>query len=505
MPEQDDPPRPAGRARLIAGVAVVAALAVTVVVVLVSVGGGGASGGHPSPLASAGRQLTRDPDTRPLSVPSQPTWRGGAGGSLSWVDGAQIVGDRVLVWGRTAAEKDQVSDDLAVAEVATGRPDWIWHQQQPRRTADGRYLFLDTFNVTNYAAVVGTGASALVLTQYELSSCPSDPPCAASGSTDERGLMALDAATGAVRWRAPVLPSAPIRTPRGETLNESTPWLVATDARTAVIGVENADPPRFDWSVRSTVVIDVATGTVRWRRDGEWPLRMTGGSVLTERSLVAKPPRSGDPDDLGFAVDITARDAGTGTVRWHTANRYRSAGLLGAAGGVALLWDSTAANVPTPDPFAAPKASGRYELVDAGTGTVRASMAAYTPSTLGADDAPCEDQRPPDPTLLACVVLPDPTSRLSALLSGSGRLWTARSGQITLSPPLHDAGRGRLQVAGGYVLAEQGNGPSWTVLDRAGKKLAGFSGTVLALSDGYAVVENGDDGRNGYGVYRLGR
>lgn len=488
-------PRPAGVVRLIggrrwalAGVAMFAALAVALVV-LVVVSGEGLSDAHRPPLASAGRQLTRDPAARPLSVPSQPSWRGGVGGFLSEADGAQIAGDRVLLWGNTAAEESQnPDDDLAVADLTTGRPVWIWHYNQPKHTADGRRLFLDPSDDDSDAVLVGTGTDALVLTLYVLTDCPSEPGCSTSGTLDERGLMALDAATGAVRWRTPILPSVSMNSPRADALDFSVPpWLVAADEQTAVIGIDNKQPG--DRSVR-TVVIDVATGTVRWRRDGEWPQRLTGDTVLTERSLVANPHYGGEPGDLGLAVDVTARDAGSGAVRWHTAGRYRRAGLLAAAGGVALLWHSTAA----------PKTDGRYQVVDVKTGKVRASMTAHTPSTLGDDNPPCADQDPSDPTLLACLVVTSP----NAGVAQTQRLWTAQSGQVGLSPPIHVQAT-TLQVADGYVLAgspayQQG----WIVLDRAGRRLAQFDGTVLALNDGYAVVRTSTDAKPGYGIYHLG-
>ena len=239
---------------------------------------------------------------------------------------------------------------------------------------------------------------------------PSNPPCAESTvPTDEQGLLALDAATGAVRWRVPVLPSVPASSPQADTLDNTSLWLKAADAQTAVLGTVTDVPGSFHWSSPSTVVIDVATGTVRW----------------------------------------------------HTASRYHRAALLGAAGGVALLWDSTTGTAPNTDPLVAnPKANGRYEMVDVRTGTVRASMAAYTATTLNDDNVPCADQEPPDPTLLACMVVPH---------SSAGSAQPERL---------------------------------WTVLDRAGKTLARSGGTVLALSDGYAVVQTGRYSTD-YGVYHL--
>lgn len=41
------------------------------------------------------------------------------------------------------------------------------------------------------------------------------------------------------------------------------------------------------------------------------------------------------------------------------------------------------------------------------------------------------------------------------------------------------------------------------MLDRAGKALARLGGTLLALNDGYAVVQTGTDS-NVYSVYHLG-
>ena len=39
----------------------------------------------------------------------------------------------------------------ANADLATGRPLWIWHSDQPRRTADGRRLFLDKLDDSTFA------------------------------------------------------------------------------------------------------------------------------------------------------------------------------------------------------------------------------------------------------------------------------------------------------------------------------------------------------------------
>ena len=91
----------------------------------------------------------------------------------------------------------------------------------------------------------------------------------------------------------------------------------------------------------------------------------------------------------------------------------------------------------------------------------------------------------------------------SAGSSNTQRLWKACSGQVALSPPLR-VELTAVQVADGYILAGlPGHEDGWTVLDRAGKTLARFGGTVLALNDDYAVVQTGQFPHTHYGVYHL--
>jgi outer membrane protein assembly factor BamB len=138
-------------------------------------------------------------------------------------------------------------------------------------------------------------------------------------------VRALDLATGAVRWEAATLEklAAPVARAGLVVLSEGDNFsharIRALDAATGTPRWETAVPKSFEWETEpaaegddyvtvdhfgTVTAVDLRTGTLRWRRRGDWALLDTR-ILLTARSVAFH----------DFAGHVVVLDRGTGTPR----------------------------------------------------------------------------------------------------------------------------------------------------------------------------------------------
>ena len=226
------------------------------------------------------------------------------------------------------------SAGLQAIEVSSGRV--LWSEatvaDAVEKATKGSRLF------EAGTTVAGSGSAATVFTITYRSPCLNGSgSCGSSDpeTTAERGVVALAAADGAVRWSQLVSPAVPWE--RGVDADGDSAVVVAADDSSVVIAVGSGLVIRGQYTADEekrcrTVVLEASTGRPRWSVDDLLPLAIAGDVVIA----LEPTGRLGNLRDP--YVPVVALDLQTGRRRWSSADslgkvRWQSArtGILAVA------------------------------------------------------------------------------------------------------------------------------------------------------------------------------
>ena len=400
----------------------------------------------------------------PLKLEAQPAW----GAEQVGVPGLQAVQfgtDTAVVMGSATWP----STDAAIAgvDLDTGTVRWSYADYAELAGGDGAGYVGGTAVWGNLARIVSVGgdpADQIVVVTYLTTTCTDASGfCAPSGAdvTDEYGIAALNPADGSVRWKAPIVPAVPGDSPEADKTRGQRAVLVDADSDGVLVlvggGTDIDSPSTTAAEAVRTVLLDPASGAVRWEAPGTRGTRLIGDQVL---AAVA----NGGPT----IKDLGALDVRTGALRWAVAASFPSDVVSAAAGdtGILLVTHDTA---PALQPI---------DLSD-GSSVGDAVPVTFTGTCL--DDAT---------TLIACGPADD-----ERIL-----VWTGTPGPPTTSAfGLPDASQLQL-VTADYVFAGDGeSSQAFTVDGRAASDP--LPGRTVAMDDRYLAIETTPGG--GWAVYRL--
>ena len=400
----------------------------------------------------------------PLKVEGQPAW----GAEQVGVPGLQAVQfgtDIAVVMGSATWP----STDAAIAgvDLATGTVRWSYADYAELVGGDGAGYVGGTVAWGNLARIVSVGgdsADQLVVVTYLTTTCTDASGfCPSSGSdvTDAYGIAALTPTDGSVRWKAPMVPAVPGDSPEADKTRGQRAVLVDADAAGVLVlvgdGTDIDSPSATGAETVRTVLLDPATGAVRWEAPGARGSRLIGDQVL---AAVA----NGGPT----IKDLGALDARTGALRWAVTASFPNDRVAAAAGDTAIL-------LVTHDTA---RALQPLDLSD-GSPVGDAVPVTFTGT--------CLDDRT---TLIACGPADDERMLV----------WTGTPGPPTSSAfGLPDASQLQL-VTADHVFAGDGDSSQAFTVDgqAAGDPLPG---RTVAMDDRYLAIETTPGG--GWAVYRL--
>lgn len=396
--------------------------------------------------------------------------------------GLNDILDATLVDGILFAEglvPNGSSAGLQAIEVSSGRV--VWSEATVADAVERATKGARLFDAGTTVAGSGSAATVFAIT-YRAPCLKGTGSC---GSTDpektaERGVVALAAADGAVRWSQPVSPTVPWEP--GDDPDGDSAVVVATDDSSVVIAVGSGLVIRGQYTADEknrcrTVVLEASTGRPRWSVDELLPLAVVGDVVIA----LEPTGRSGNLRDP--YVPVVALDLRTGRRRWSSTDSLGKVRWQSARSGILVVAVSDGAGQrqhlldpasgrPLSDPL--PAGAGAVLLGDSATGQ---PMAAWTVS----------DRRGPVYTL----TLPDREPVLSAR--------SPHENSSLIGGRIH---RGYLWCGG------LGEG-STTAIDRSGRDCSDTVPSFLvgAVDDRHLVMlhrgrPRGED-REGFTVYAI--
>lgn len=294
----------------------------------------------------------------------------------------------------------------------------------------------------------------------------------------ERGVVALSAKDGRVRWKAPTFQASP--TAATEAGREPRTSVVAADASVAVVTtVPGTNKTSVDEA--KTTAYAVADGRKLWEQSGWWPYLVAGGMVLGERDTRNGQPPWQQESGGGRKGTVVAIDAATGAQRWDLSARFASSELKLAVRGVAV--------VRTEDD----QRKVRTFVLDAATGRVVGDLGDYTVCGTDGDSS------------VACLDVGD--SILRTFRISDGRTQGSSKGVFTDDSSANSVDgvwRGRVFVSG----VPSGGKAESVVVDGAGRRSGGkLPGALAAISEKYvAFYRPGGNslGAPGFAVHRMG-
>jgi outer membrane protein assembly factor BamB len=250
-----------------------------------------------------------------------------------------LAGDRVLVYDDT----DAIAGRLLALDATTGATAWSFADVEVAVAALG--IGATSFAPSTLATAHADGDGVLLSSTY-LNPCPGGAAICSNADTEAtagHGVVAVDLATGALRWHAVVVPSLDRSDPSSTIADDSTVEPLGGTATVAVVRaglvelviLPGGDAPTRDDRAR-TVGLSVADGSVLWERPGLVASSVTDVVVAMRR-------------EAGVVVDVVL-DPDTGEDLWQVETGLR---VLAAGAGLLAVGDREA---------------GTAWLVDAATG-----------------------------------------------------------------------------------------------------------------------------------------
>ena len=435
------------------------------------------SGSAPEPTpAVPGPPLADDPPLPRLTL--RKLWSSPERTGLTDILDSTLVDGVLLAEGRTP---NGSSAGLQAIELSSGTVRWSAETvaDAVEKATKGARLF------EAGTTIAGAGSSAVVFGSTYRSPCPQGKEglCHSSetSTTAERGVVALSAADGAVRWFTVVSPS--VRREAGIDLDGDSVVVVAADGSSAIVAVGSGRVIRGQYTADEndrcrTVVLEASTGRQRWAVDDLLPL------AVADDVVIALEPTGALGNLRDPYVPVVALDLRTGRRRWSSTDSLGKVRWQAARSGILA--------VATPDGV-----TQRQHLLDPATGrTLTDTLPGGAGAVLLGESATGQpmaawtvaDQRGPVYTL----TLPD-----------RGPVMSARS-------PNENTGLIGGRIHRGYLwCGELGEG-SVTAIDRSGHDCSDTVPSFLvgAVDDRHLVMlhrgkPRGTD-RAGFTVYAIG-